>query len=150
MAILPSQKQESRTVARAMIKIISILVLLFILAGTVITRYVPGDTIMKVIGESNLFNNVLCTYPVRISSKSMKPTFTVGKLVKFNKCIEDKTALSESTIILYKDGPSSVIGVIRKIVYVGDEQLYQTSSEAKPREITDVRPEDVIGVYESS
>ncbi|MEA3357576.1 MAG: hypothetical protein U9Q67_04020 [Patescibacteria group bacterium] len=148
MAIMPSQKQESRAITRAIIKIVSILVLFFIITSVILTRYIPGDTIMKVIGEADLFNNILCTYYVRIDSKSMKPRFTVGKVVKFNKCIEDKTVLEESTIVLYKDGPSSVIGVIRKIVYVGDEMLYQISCDEKPEDVTDVRPDDIIGAYE--
>jgi signal peptidase I len=131
---------------KKVLKILSITLVVIIAILAFWIRLMPKGKISFLAGKDNLATKVLCFYPVRIQGDSMKPVFSGGELVNFNKCFA-KEELAVGTIIMFRSGEFRKVGKIKEIRQGENGVYYKISQEARPGEINDVYPDMVEAIY---
>jgi signal peptidase I len=101
-------------------------------------------------GAGGAFGESACTEIVTVPDTSMEPTFKVGAVALFNKCIEGtSTNLKVGTIVLVEPlfRPKR-IRIVRKKEELAGEVNYQVSTSTNPKQLEDVPASDIKGVYQ--
>jgi len=82
---------------------------------------------------------------------SMMPAIKNGTLLIMNKCLEDVENIPAGKIVAYKTKEFVKIGRIRALQQDKFGKIYyKISPDAKPLEIKDVYPEDILAFYQES
>lgn len=53
-----------------------------------------------------------CMYPTSISTDELQPTLLKGSILILNRCVNEKTLLSEGYIVLFNQGGLKKVGII--------------------------------------
>lgn len=134
-----------------MIKNVLIGFIVLILAITIILlvtlKFVPGDKIKAIVGEDNQLADILCIYPIKVKGDSMGPAISDGEYIVFNKCLDDKSDISDGTVVLYQFGSRLLIGRIRGTQGEDDSLEYKISSDNEKDNIYEIPSDDVMGVF---
>lgn len=119
-------------------------ILIFMLVGyLLLMRFAPNaiPTDMPVIGK------MFCSYPVRISGNSMSPALESGKVINFNRCMDDKSNLSAGTIIAFQgEGVVRISRIIEKISGTAEIQ-YKTAQDNRANDFIIVNANQIIAIY---
>lgn len=91
---------------------------------------------------------IACQLPITVSGSSMNPAIKAGSRVTFNKCHKNKEDLPLGIIILYSGKGNNSIARIKERVPQQEGFIYKASKDSGPKDVFDVRPDQIIGILE--
>lgn len=86
----------------------------------------------------------LCNYTVQISGQSMSPLLATGSSVNLDRCFSEGE-LKEGTVVLFEDGSSARMGIIRHILSL-ENRIYKISDEKSPTLYHDKVLEEIVAI----
>jgi signal peptidase I len=110
-------------------------------------KLLPAKKISDSLGEDNTVSKTLCSNLIKVSGDSMEPFFKNGEIINFNKCfiISDLTV---NTIVAYREGEISKIGVIGEVKELATGTSLQIFRPNRPDEgQRGIAPADILAVY---
>lgn len=107
-------------------------------------KLLPNHLVSPLTGKSALTDKYLCSYPLHISGQSMNPLVTPGTDITLNRCF-NQTDLAVGTIVLFNQGQTPHLGIIRHILPL-EPLVYKISDEKAPQLLHDCIYEDIIAI----
>jgi hypothetical protein len=96
------------------------------------------------IGKLKLADKYLCTYTAQISGQSMSPLLATGSSLSLDRCFNEND-LREGTVVLFEDGSSARVGIIRHILSL-ENRIYKISDEKAPTLYHDKVLEEIVAI----
>jgi len=126
--------------------VIIAVIILILLASIIWVKYIPANTVSFLKSDSGI-GKVLCKYPFKIQGSSMEPEIVEGETVTFSKCFE-KDELSVGIYVVFRDRNYTRVGKIREIQDNDENVIYKVSQNARPEDVFEVSPSDIVAVNE--
>lgn len=128
----------------SLIKSILFIFLILLISSPLWLKHLPSNLISPLIGKSALTDKYLCSYPLHISGQSMNPLIIPGTVITLNRCFKDSD-LRQGTIVLYNQGQTPHLGIIRHILPL-EPVVYKISDEKAPQLLQDCIDKDIIAI----